>query len=134
VAATAPWKGRVTFHGRLPDAAYAALIQRCHVGLNCQRASHPISSVTFPSKIFSYLSAGLVVVSSRASEVPAVCGDACLYYEAEEAASLAAAVRRALSEYPEWVRRLGGHPRLREYTPEGTARRVREMVAAARLV
>ena len=128
------WEGKVTFHGVLSNKAYSKLIGQCHVGLNCQRTSDPISAVTFPSKIFSYLSSGLVVVSSRASEIPAICGEACLYYEAETAESLAGVVGRILTNYPELARRPGRDRILQKYTVEGTAGRIRELFGAARLL
>jgi len=128
------WNANVTFHGSLPGDAYADLIQKCNVGLNCQRASDPISHVTFPSKIFSYLSAGLLVLSSRASNVPEICGDACSYVEEETPASLAAAMRRIIEDYPA----LSKHARAMEinnkYGFTGTANRLRSLFQIANLL
>lgn len=125
--------GRVTFHGTLADADFARLMARCHVGLNCQRSSDPLSAATFPSKVFSYLSAGLAVVSSRASQVPAICGDACRYYDEESPFSLAEAITRIVVDYPAWAGRATATSAIRQYTIEQTARRLREMLASADL-
>ena len=82
--------GKVRFHGALPGEEYLRLIRECHVGLNCQKSSDPISEVTFPSKVFSYLSQGLHVISTRASHIEAVCGQGCLYLDEETPEALAA--------------------------------------------
>ena len=81
---------KVVFHSVLDAKAHSCLLAKSHVGLNLQRSSNPISQVTFPSKLFSYLSAGLLVISSRASEVEAILGKACLYLTQETPEALAA--------------------------------------------
>ncbi len=134
LAAEPRWLGRVTFHGTLPQAEYSALIGRCHVGLNCQRRSDPISDVTFPSKIFSYLSAGLLVLSSRASDVPVVCGDACIYYDAETPEALAEAVGWAVQHYEELSRPEKAHKVAALYGIEGTARSLTQLFSKANIV
>jgi glycosyltransferase involved in cell wall biosynthesis len=90
---------RVIFHATLPPDRYGKLMRECDIGLNCQRISDPISQVTFPSKIFTYFGAGLVVLSSRASEMPSVCGEACLYYDEESPASLAQAMQQLMENF-----------------------------------
>lgn len=81
--------GKVFFHGVLPAQKHAALLAACDVGLNLQLSSDPISSVTFPSKIFSYFSAGLEVISTKASQVKTVLSEACIYLEDESPNALA---------------------------------------------
>lgn len=90
------FRGKVSFHGSLPGVEYLMLVRECHVGLNCQKSSDPISEVTFPSKVFSYLSQGLHVISTRASHVEAVCGQGCLYLDAETPEALAAMMIRVI--------------------------------------
>lgn len=90
------FRGKVYFHGALPSEEYHKLARECHVGLNCQKSSDPISQVTFPSKIFSYLSQGLVVISTKASHVEAICGEGCLYLEEETPEELAALMTRVI--------------------------------------
>jgi glycosyltransferase involved in cell wall biosynthesis len=133
LAAEPRWQGRVTFHGTLPAVDYTALIGRCQVGLNCQRPSDPISDVTFPSKVFSYLSAGLLILSSRASDVPVVCGDACIYYEAETPASLAKAIHRVVQHYAELSLSGKADKVTAIYGIEGTAQRLTQLLAKANL-
>lgn len=93
------WKNRVTFHGTLSNSAFNDLIGRCHVGVNCQRAADAISEVTFPSKLFTYLSAGLLVISSRASGVSQILGAAASYYDGDSPAALGRALREMLSDF-----------------------------------
>ena len=95
----AHWQGKVEYHQSLPADAYKRLLAACHAGLNCQRTSDPISGVTFPSKVFTYLSAGLVVISSRASDVDNICGKACLFYDEETPQSLAAAMKMVMADF-----------------------------------
>jgi glycosyltransferase involved in cell wall biosynthesis len=122
--------GMVRFHGALPQSDYAELLGHCHVGLNCQRASNPISGVTFPSKVFSYLSAGLVVLSSTASNVASICGTGCLYFEEENAESLAAAMKRIISA-PEAMGKLVDTSEVMErYSIQGTAKRLSHFLRA----
>lgn len=89
LATTPRFQGKVFFHGVLPAQDHAALLAACHVGLNLQLSSDPISSVTFPSKIFSYFSAGLEVISTKASQVKTVLSEACIYLEDESPNALA---------------------------------------------
>jgi len=127
-AAAPIWGGRVQFHGVLPNAEYEDLMASCDVALNCQRTSDPISDVTYPSKTFTYLSAGLRLISSTASSVCEVLGSACCYYPEESSTSLATVmaqfIREGLPPTPEAA--------LREvqtrYSPEGTTNRLKALI------
>jgi glycosyltransferase involved in cell wall biosynthesis len=123
--------GKVRFHQALDPDDYRRLLRSCHVGLNCQRAGDPISSVTFPSKVFTYLSAGLVVLSSRASSVEEVCGDACVYYGTETAEALAVELRRVIEKFSEIRNQVDGNAVAKFYSLEGTAVRLRTFFDAA---
>jgi hypothetical protein len=84
----------------LDAKAHSCLLAESNVGLNLQRSDNPISQVTFPSKLFSYLSAGLLVISSRASEVEAILKKACLYLSQETPEALADLMIRQISLEP----------------------------------
>ncbi|NBS54668.1 glycosyltransferase family 1 protein [bacterium] len=84
------FSGKLFFHGVISAEDHARLLGRCHVGLNLQLGSDPISTVTFPSKIFSYLSAGLEVISTEASGVKDLLGEDCIYLSEENPRALAA--------------------------------------------
>jgi glycosyltransferase involved in cell wall biosynthesis len=92
------WRGKVEYRSVMPSNEFAQLLDASHVGLNCQRISTPISSVTFPSKIFTYLSAGLLVISSKSGCVESICRDGCLYYEEETPRSLAAVMTAVIAD------------------------------------
>jgi glycosyltransferase involved in cell wall biosynthesis len=100
IACHPSFKRRVVFHSVLDAEAHSYLLAESHVGLNLQRSSNPISQVTFPSKLFSYLSAGLLVISSRASEVEAILKKACLYLSQETPEALADLMIRQISLEP----------------------------------
>jgi glycosyltransferase involved in cell wall biosynthesis len=125
------WRDKVTFHGALPPDDFNRLLAGCHAGLNCQRSSTPISEVTFPSKVFTYLAAGLLVISSRASGVEQVCGAACLYYAEETPASLAAALKTVIENFSAVRQKLDVSAVFERYTPEATTLRVKRLLLAA---
>ncbi len=124
----ARWRGRLEYHQSLPPDAYERLLAACHAGLNCQRTSDPISGVTFPSKVFSYLSAGLVVISSKASDVDKICGKACLYYDEETPQSLAAAMNEAVADLAAVCQRLDRTEVTRRFSVEATAARLQKFL------
>jgi glycosyltransferase involved in cell wall biosynthesis len=131
---TGKWASQVKFHGSLTSEEHIALLQSCHVGLNCQRASDAISGVTFPSKIFTYLSAGLLVLSSTASEVKQICGKACSYYESETARDLAASMSGVLDNFETLSRSRDVSDLSKCYSVEGTAERLRSFFQSAGLI
>lgn len=124
---------KITFHGALSNSAYAELLSQCHIGLNCQRDSDPISGVTFPSKVFNYLSAGLLVISSRASEVPTICGEACRYYDAETPSSLARAITSVLEDKSVFSDLIARQSAVEKYSVDGTVVRLQEWLREAKL-
>jgi glycosyltransferase involved in cell wall biosynthesis len=123
------WSGKVAFHGALPKEEYEDLLQTCEIGLNCQRESDPISSVTFPSKVFAYLSSGLLVLSSKASAVERVCGNACVYYQTETPQALAGVMKELISNYSAIRQRLDLTEVLTRYSIEGTAARLKHFAS-----
>ena len=86
---------RVRFHGLLSASDLQALLGRCDVGVIPVR---PDSWIGVPNKLFDYSAAGLAIVSSLGGETSALlekyrCGAT---YNAGDASSLAAAVRKAM--------------------------------------
>jgi len=134
VAANPRWQGRVQFHGVLSPDDYQGLVAGSQIGLNCQRSSDPISEVTFPSKVFSYLSAGLTVLSSRASQVDQVCGPACLYYTDETPEALAVAMVGLVRDFASGSAPATVAKAVAKYSVEGTAVRLRGCLTSARLI
>lgn len=84
---------RVTFDGSLSGVEYTTLIQSCDIGLSTQTSSARFSATSFPSKVLSYMSNGLRVVSSR---VPVVedsgVGDLVYYYDVDDPQRVAEAI------------------------------------------
>lgn len=124
---------RLTFHKTLPEQDYQRLLSTAHIGLNCQRAYDPISDVTFPSKIFTYLSSGLVVLTSTASEVRQICGNACHYFENETPEALAAAMSELIRDFEAVKRRLDVKQIYELYSFDGTSARLREFLRIIKL-
>lgn len=124
IATHPSFKRRVVFHRVLDAKAHSSLLAESNVGLNLQLSSNPISHVTFPSKLFSYLSAGLLVISSRASEVEAILGKACLYVTQETPEALAALMCSLIPNNE----RDGGLPSLERFTVSSTSSRLRSFL------
>jgi glycosyltransferase involved in cell wall biosynthesis len=122
------WSSRVKYHHSLPPEAYAAVVSAAHVGLNCQRPSDPISGVTFPSKMFTYLSAGLLVISSKASAMEQICGNACFYYDEETPLSLANAMKEVMANFSAVRQKLDLAAVCDRYSVEATATRLQQML------
>jgi glycosyltransferase involved in cell wall biosynthesis len=122
------FKDRVHYHQSLPPEAYEQLKAQCHAGLNCQRTSDPISGVTFPSKVFTYISAGLLVASSRASEVDTICGKACIYYDEETPQALAATMTAVITDFAAARARLDSSEVIKRFAVEATTVRLQKLL------
>ena len=59
----------IVFEGCILYDEYNKLLQKCHIGLSSQTAIGVYNETSFPSKILSYLSNDLIVVSSPSSAV-----------------------------------------------------------------
>ncbi len=60
---------RVHVAGFVPRGEYEAILRRSHVGLALQKHDHPFSVACFPSKVYEYLAAGKLVISSSVSDI-----------------------------------------------------------------
>jgi glycosyltransferase involved in cell wall biosynthesis len=58
------------FRGRVTGREYAAILEASHVGLCLKLPSSPMGVTTFPSKVVELAAQGLLVVSTRVSDVP----------------------------------------------------------------
>jgi glycosyltransferase involved in cell wall biosynthesis len=122
------WLGRVEHRPAMPPEVFEKLLGSNHVGLNCQRASELISSVTFPSKVFTYLSAGLLVISSKAGCVEQICGNACFYYEGETPVALAAAMKGVIENFAAVRQKLNPSALCKSYSFHAATTRIRQML------
>ena len=60
-----PTTAHISYEGLLKGKDYLRFIQSCHIGLSPQNPMASFNGTSFPSKIMSYLSNGLSVVSVR---------------------------------------------------------------------
>lgn len=119
--------GKIQFYGCVSEQELARIRRCCHFGLNLQSSSNPISSVTFPSKTFDYMNAGLRLVSTRAARVEEVLGGTAIYLATENIDGLAGAIHRASITVASFD---GGMTlsSMENYSLAGTIRRLRELL------
>ena len=79
----------LTFGEALSRARYLEVLRDSHVGLSLRLSTFEMGSTTFPSKVIEYAEHGLLVVSTRASDVPLLFDNKALYLEDETALALA---------------------------------------------
>jgi hypothetical protein len=116
--------GIVHFHGCVSVEELDDIRSHCHFGLNLQSSSNPISEVTYPSKTFDYLNAGLRVISTRTAEIEIVLGEVAIYLDDETPADLAAAINKASETTTEEDCAIGKDSRVALYTPDRTTERL----------
>jgi glycosyltransferase involved in cell wall biosynthesis len=122
------WVRRVEYRPPMLPEDFERLLGANHVGLNCQRTTELISSGTFPSKVFTYFSAGLQVISSKAGCVEQICGNACFYYEGETPEALAAAMKEMIENYAAVRWKLNPSALCASYSFPAAALRLRQML------
>ena len=85
----------VTYDGQLSGEEYIHFVQSCDIGLSTQNPDAAFNATSFPSKILSYMSNGLRVVSVRipAIETSAV-GDYLYYYDVQTPEEIAKAIMK----------------------------------------
>ena len=85
---------KVILHGMKTRSEYLEFMQTCHIGLSTQNADGAYADYQFPSKILSYLSLGLKVVSSGITCVTkSKIGDNITYYTEDTPAGIAEAIK-----------------------------------------
>lgn len=84
---------KVTYDGCLSGNEYLEFIQRCDIGLCPQDPTAAFNATSFPSKILSYMSNGLHVVSARVSVIEdSPVGDLIEYYDVQTPEEIAKAI------------------------------------------
>ncbi|KAB2637960.1 MAG: glycosyltransferase family 4 protein [Verrucomicrobia bacterium] len=116
----------IHFHGSVSQDELSRIRSLCHFGLNLQSASNPISAVTYPSKTFDYLNAGLRVLSTKAAGVEQILGSSAIYLRNESPAGLAEAVHIAIQQ-PDTTALLGTRSSIENYTLAGTVLRMAKL-------
>lgn len=81
---------KVTFEGLLSGDKYIQFLQSCSIGLCPQDPRASFTNTSFPSKVLSYLSNGLAVVSVRIPSIESSeVGDLVYYYDSQDPESIA---------------------------------------------
>lgn len=81
---------KVTYEGLLSGDNYIQFLQSCSIGLCPQDPGASFTNTSFPSKVLSYLSNGLAVVSIRIPSIEfSEVGDLIHYYDLQEPESVA---------------------------------------------
>ncbi len=80
----------LTFGESMRRTDYLNVLNSSHVGLSLRLSACEMGATTFPSKVVEYAQHGLLVLTTRASDVPMLFGKEALYLEEESAQALAA--------------------------------------------
>lgn len=84
---------KITYDGMKSDSDYVSYCQKCHIGLSTQSMGGVYLLSSFPSKILSYLSLGLRVISCHVDCVSkSKIGDVITYYYKDTPEAIADAV------------------------------------------
>lgn len=84
----------VTFDGLLKGEKYIEFLQKCNIGLSTQIPGKKYNDTSFPSKILSYMSNGLRVVSVRIKAIErAEIGKYLYYYNSQIPEDIAKAIK-----------------------------------------
>ena len=85
----------LTYDGFLRGEEFKAFIQKCHIGLSTQNSKGLFNATSFPSKVLTYLSNGLDVLSSRIAAVEeSAIGTIVYYYDEQSPRSIADALQK----------------------------------------
>ncbi len=86
---------KITYHGKLYGEEYLHFIQSCHIGLSPQNNQATFNETSFPSKVLSYLSNGLRVVSVRIKSIESsAVSELISFYDDNSPQALANAIKK----------------------------------------
>jgi len=88
----------ITVHGRLDDADYRALLDRCSIGLALKPNAGGLADTTFPSKVTELAGAGMLVLTTDISDVRDVLGEGAVYLVRDDPALLAECIAGILRD------------------------------------
>lgn len=90
---------RIHFLGFLDYADYEKLLAEVHACINAQKSNDLFSNVSFPSKLFEYMSAHKMIISSDVADVEEYLGSSVLIYHNDDPQELAQKMMEAKSIY-----------------------------------
>lgn len=86
-------QAKITYDGLLKGLEYIGFLQKCHIGLSTQKPDAAFSGTSFPSKVLSYMSNGLSVVSIRIDAIEkSKVGSYIKFYDKQEPMEIAKAI------------------------------------------
>jgi len=118
---------KIIFHGCVSREELTVIQKKCHYGLNLQISSDPISQVTYPSKTFDYLNAGLRLISTKAARVEQILRESAIYITNETSNGLAEAIEEIISA-PSLSSISGEINVSKDYNFTGTLNRLRSLL------
>lgn len=84
----------ITYDGLKSGTEYIDFLQSCDIGMSTQNPNASFNNTSFPSKILSYMSNGLRVVSIRITSIEkSAIGDYLYYYEEQKPENIAKAIK-----------------------------------------
>lgn len=87
-------KCRISYDGLLSGEAYIKFIQKCDIGMSPQNPTATFNNTSFPSKVLSYMSNGLRVISIRISSIEkSAIGEYMFFYDEQRPEKIADAIR-----------------------------------------
>jgi len=132
-AATAPdW---LTFHGAVSRKEYLDILRESHVGMSLRLSNFEMGATTFSSKVIEYAEHGLLVLTTRSSDVPTLFGETAVYLSEETPAGLAYLIT-GLIESREYLKDLAnsGRSRVNEIcSPLKVGSEIKKMLLAEQL-
>lgn len=85
----------VTYEGMLTGESFIRFIQQCHIGVSTQDPNAVFNATSFPSKILTYLSNGLSVVSIKIPAIEHSRVSKCLtFYEEQKPETISQAIMK----------------------------------------
>lgn len=89
----------VRFHGSIPRTEYLGILTNSHIGLVLNLPSSQLGGTTFPSKAINMAAAGLAIVSTKVSDIPAIFqSDGAIYLADENPHTLAQLLLKLLPQ------------------------------------
>jgi glycosyltransferase involved in cell wall biosynthesis len=101
IASISGWP-KVKFKGKLSRNAYRDMLKGVHVGLCLKLGSSDLGHTTFPSKVIEMASSGMLLLTTRVSDIPSLFSD-------EEALYLSADTPKDLADALHWLLNNRGH-------------------------
>lgn len=120
----------LSFRGSLRRVDYLSVLRSSHIGLSLRLSEYEMGTTTFPSKVVEYAEHGLLVLTTRVSDVPVLFGEDALYLE-EESAQALASLLLSLPGLRESIQTTAfrGHKRvIRACAPEVVGRQLRRLL------